>query len=138
MAEKKLTQVQRLEAEGLTDNRGSNNFPNCKGCIFAEDGEKGYQKAFCAVYPRDGVEFKPQRLYAGGECEYYDEAEELQSEKEAVWEEVELFKKRAASGYYSTNEEMVAAERRVQRKLSGVHRKIYEMESEKNYVNRYQ
>lgn len=36
---------------------------------------------------------------------------ELQAEKEAVWEEVELFKKRAASGYYSTNEEMIAAER---------------------------
>jgi hypothetical protein len=132
MAGKKLTQAQRWEAEGLTDNRGSNNFPNCKGCIFAEDGEKGYQKAFCAVYPRDGAEFKPQRLYAGGECEYYDEAEELQSEIEAVWEEVELFKKRAASGYYSSDEEMIAAERRLQKKLNEVHKRIVKMESEKN------
>ncbi len=59
---------------------------------------------------------------------------ELQAEKEAVWEEVELFKKRAASGYYSSDEEMIAAERRVQRKLNEVHRKIDEKVSEKNLV----
>ena len=55
---------------------------------------------------------------------------ELQAEKEAVWEEVELFKKRAASGHYSTNEEMIAAERRLQKKLNELHSKIFEMVSE--------
>lgn len=74
MAEKKLTQAERWEAEGLTDNRGSNNFPNCKGCVFAEEGERGYQKAICGVF--HGDKFKPWSLYSGGQCEYYDEAEE--------------------------------------------------------------
>ncbi len=60
--------------------------------------------------------------------------EKLQAEKEAVWEEVELFKKRAASGYYSTNEEMIAAERQVQKKLNEVNRKVYEMESGNDLV----
>ena len=59
---------------------------------------------------------------------------QLQAEEKAVWEEVELFKKRAASGYYSSDEEMIAAERQVQQKINEVHRKMYEMESE-NHKN---
>lgn len=76
MANKKLTQEERWELEGLTDNRGSEYCPKCKGCMFAEEGENGYQKAFCMMYPPDGKEFKPHRVYAGGECEYYETEEE--------------------------------------------------------------
>jgi hypothetical protein len=61
-------------ANNLADNRGVVNFPDCKGCVFAEPGKNGFQKAFCGVY-NDG-KFKPWSLCNGGQCEYYDEAEE--------------------------------------------------------------
>jgi hypothetical protein len=59
----------------MSDNTGMVYFPDCKGCVFAAKGNKitpGYTKSVCDVYPK----LKPIALMNGGQCEYYDEADE--------------------------------------------------------------
>ena len=61
--------------DDASDNRGIVYFPDCKGCVFADPGNKitpGYTKSRCHIYPQ----MKPIELMMGGECEYYDEAAE--------------------------------------------------------------
>lgn len=56
-----------------TDNSKMPWYPNCKGCVFAEDDGigTGYKKGNCMIYELPGG--KPYKLARGGTCEYYEE-----------------------------------------------------------------
>jgi len=71
MAEETRREREILDND-MSDNRGIDYFPDCKGCVWAARDTKyakGYQKSVCDIYPN----CKPLSLMNGGECEWFDE-----------------------------------------------------------------